>query len=136
MDYIATILLLGAALGMGRLALVYLSGPVPAEYHRKIIDQDGGVVGEALTDVLRAVYRFLGAALLSLALLAALVGWQTHGAAAPVWRLGFLVSVAPLCLVAMIVPYGVERRRGVRTPWRAALALSVLLVLSTVAGLV
>jgi hypothetical protein len=117
-----------AALGLAALAAKYLFGPAPADYHRQILSHDGVSDVAPLRHLFRALYVIIGAALLSVALGVGAL------AAGPVLA-GSVQAVATATGMALVagVPSGVvawqaERRTGVRTPWRPAVALTGLVV--------
>ena len=114
------------AAGAALMGMKYLAGPVPADYHRNIIEKDGGSIEAGHRQVLNALYRSMGAGFaglaVSLALLACFAGDRVWGQ----WAILVtgLVSIVPI----VVVTYRTERETGVKTPWRTAAALLVLLV--------
>lgn len=129
---LVTSLLFGlGALGLLGLAAKYVFGPTPSDYHRQILAHDGLDDVEPVKHIFRALYIVIGAALASVAIgIGAL-------AAGPVLD-GSPRAVALATVMALVAgaPGGwaawqAERRTGVRTPWREAVALTALVVLGS-----
>jgi hypothetical protein len=125
-----------AALGLIALAGKYLFGPAPADYHRQILSHDGVDNVEPLRRLFRALYVLIGSAFLSIALgvgaLAAGPILDGSGEAVAIATVMALVAGLPSGLVA----WQAERRTDVRTPWRAALALTGLVVVGAALAVV
>ena len=132
-----TAALLGlAALGLVALAATYLFGPAPAVYHARILAHDGVDDIEPLRPVFRALYTLIGSAFLSIALgVGALAAGPILGGS------GQAVAIATVMALVAGLPSGwvawrAERRSAVRTPWRAAVALTGLVVAGAVLAVV
>jgi hypothetical protein len=124
-----------AAAGLLGLAARYGLGAVPLPYHAEIMSRGGGAPGEGGLAVLRAVYRSLAAAFAGFALLvlgAAVV--LLPGAPAATAGLIMAASLAAAIPTALATR-GVERASGVRTPWRAAVALAGVVILAGAAAI-
>jgi len=127
---LVTSLLFGlAALGLLGLAAKYLFGPAPADYHRQILAHDGLDNLEPVRHIFGALYVIIGAALASVAL-----GIGALAAGPVLAGSGQAVALAIVMALVAGVPGGyaawrAERRTGVRTPWRQAIALTALIVL-------
>jgi len=111
------------SLGLLALALRYGVGAVPLGYHAEILARDGAAPGANARLVLGALYRTLAGALAAMALLVA-GGAALTLEAAPAATAGLIFAATLLAGVpAALVPRRVEVETGVRTPWRASLAL-------------
>ncbi len=126
----STILLCIAALGVAGLAAKYLLGPAPADYHIKILQHDGVDVTDGHKRVFRALYLVLGCMALSLASILAIlalipIAQDMFWAKLAVLIIGVITAVG-----ACGVPYRVEKETGVRTPWRPAACIIVILIVA------
>ncbi|MEQ9259205.1 MAG: hypothetical protein RIG84_08900 [Roseovarius sp.] len=124
-----------AALGLLVLAAKYVFGRAPTEYHREILAHDGLDDIEPVKRVFRALYVIIGAALASVAvgvgaLAAGPVLAGSEQAAATATGMALVAGVP-----GGFVGWQAERRTGVRTPWRQAVALTALVVLGGVLGM-
>ena len=114
------------AAGAALMGMKYLAGPVPADYHRNIIEKGGGSIETGHRQVLTALYRSMGAGFLGLAISLAMLAWFAGGSVwgqAAILATG-LVSILPI----LVVTRRTEQETGVKTPWRIAAILLVLLV--------
>ncbi len=132
---ISIVLFCLAAAGTAAMAAKYGLGPVPADYHGKILENDGKPPSENAIRVLRSIYRIMAGALLALALtLAALalipISQDALWAKLVAFFAGGLVA-APSLLMA----YRLEQETGVRTPWRIVLVIIALLIAAFVTSL-
>lgn len=129
MDYVMILQLLVSA-GTALMGLKFLTGSVPASYHREIIEAAGNKIEGGHVQVLTAAYRSMGAGFLALAVSLAMIVWfagSTSWGQAAILLSG-LVSLLPILLVT----YRTEKASGVRTPWRFAAILLLLLVVAFV----
>jgi len=125
---IIMILQLLVSAGAALMGLKFLTGPVPATYHREIIEAAGNKVESGHIQVLTAIYRSMGAGFLALAISLAMIVWfagTTNWAQAAILLSG-LVSLVPI----LVVTYRTEKASGVKTPWRLAAILLLLLVIA------
>lgn len=121
-------MLLLAVPGILALAAKYAFGPVPADYHAEIFARAGVTPPAPVLTILAAIYRSLAGALaavaLAIAALAVVVGLGTAR-----WPLLVLAAMALLVGgAATFATLRVERATGVRTPWRPAAGLTVLVL--------
>ncbi len=121
-------MLLLAVPGILALAAKFAFGPVPADYHGEILSRAGVEPAPAVLTILGAVYKVLAGALAAVALaIAALVLVVALGDVR--WPLLVVVAIALLVGgIAAFIMQGVERATGVRTPWRRAAGLTVLVL--------
>ena len=114
------------AAGAALMAMKYLAGPVPADYHRQIIEKSGGGIETGHQQVLTALYRAMGGGFLGNAVSLALLAWFAGSSAWGQWAI-LLTGLASLVPIMMIA-YRTERETGVKTPWRIAAILQVVLI--------
>ena len=124
-----------AAFGMLVVASIYLFGGVPTSHHREILEKEGVSLSPGLEQVMTALCRVLGAGLMASGVSALLFALNIQ-ASDPV-----LIKMRPL-LIGLIIgvpsaiyPHRVEMATGVRTPWRYAVGLLVVMVAGFVASL-
>lgn len=118
----STILFCVAAFGAALMGVKYAVGPVPAGYHRKILEKDAGI-SDDLRLVLAALYRVMGGALIGLAVLTAALALGPVAEGDSRAAIAAFAGAAAAAVPAIIVPRQVERASGVRTPWRAGAVL-------------
>lgn len=134
MSVIVLALNLLAAAGLLAVALKYLTGPAPAAYHASMFEKANALLKEIHVDVLRALYRNMGAAFLALTVALAALAWFAGEA---MWgRIAIIVIGLIAGFVSTISTYSMEKKTGVGTPWRAAAAIVVLLVVAFVLSFV
>lgn len=125
---ISAILLGLSALGLAALGARYLFGDAPADHHVAILAHDGLSEVGPVQPLFRTLYTVLGSSFLAIALgvgtLA--VGPILQGAS---WAAALAVGMALVAgIPSAIVAYRSEQRTGVRTPWRSAAFLTLLVV--------
>lgn len=119
-----------AAMGVLGLAAKYAFGPVPADYHAQIFERGGTSPTAPVLTVLRAVYLALAGMLLAVAIgivALSLTAWQTGGSGPVLGALAIMALAAGG--VSGLATLQVERKTGVRTPWRPAFALAGIVLL-------
>ncbi|MCC5984873.1 MAG: hypothetical protein JJU42_10955 [Rhodobacteraceae bacterium] len=122
-----------AALGVLGLAAKYAFGPVPADYHAAIFDRGGVTAPAPVLRVLRAVYLALAGMLVAVATgIAALSFGVWRGVGDPVTLGALAIMALAAGGVSALATLAVERETGVRTPWRPALGLVVLVLAGAV----
>ncbi|MGB7336350.1 MAG: hypothetical protein WBD01_11230 [Salaquimonas sp.] len=111
-------------------AAKFILGPAPADYHQKIIEASGAVIEEGHRKVFRAVYQVMGGSFIALAI--SIIGLAIFGVLNGVVWAKFLIFCVGLfaSVSAMIVTRAMEDRTGVKTPWKAAAMLTVILALA------
>ena len=132
MQQAALMLNLAAVAATLALAVKYLSGEVPKDYHAAIFVKGGAPVREAHRLVLRAVYHAMAGGLIGVALAIAALTWFGSG---ETWTryTSPLIGIAAGAPTA-ITAYRTEKATGVRTPWRPAVALPVVLIVAAILG--
>ena len=121
-------LYLCAALGVGAMGIKYIRAQPPLDYHAGITRAEN--LGPETLRVLGALYKVMGGAFLSLGIVLALL------ALFGVWNDLFWAKLAILTgtLIAggfsALVPRAVEQSTGVRTPWRIAIVLIIVIVVA------
>ena len=109
-------------------------GPAPAAYHASMFEKADAPLKEIHVDVLRALYRNMGAAFLALTVALAALAWFAGEA---MWgRIAIIVIGLIAGFVSTISTYSMEKKTGVGTPWRAAAVIVVLLVVAFVLSFV
>ena len=128
---VAVILYLIVATGLVGLAAKYQFGPVPADYHAKILVLGGAEIGDNQMLVFGAVNKVFAALFLGLGL--ALVFLALGGVWADLmWaKLAILVVALAAGVMPTLAAAHLEKVSGVRTPWRAGAALTVLAVIAS-----
>ena len=127
----ASLYCLCAALAM-RIGWKYATGPVPLDYHARILEKAGVTLDRAVSGLLLAQYRTLACALfaLSFAVLAMAVFGVAQGA---LWaRIATPVAIVIFTGPVAAVGRKAERVTGVKTPWRIGMAVNVLAVIGFV----
>ena len=100
---VSVVLYLVASVGLVALALKYLMGPAPTEYHTEILKRAGLRVEPAVGKVTGALNQVIGSALLAIAVMAA---------ALAVFGVGnrmFWANAALLIAVLIVVQFGMGR---------------------------
>ena len=130
---VSVILYCIAAAGMIGLAAKYGFGPVPADYHAEIL---GSSPAPETLIILRVLYKVFAATLFALAwALVCLAVWVL--AAGAIWASFAIFAAAMIVgIPSTVVTRQVEIATGVRTPWRAAAALSVLSAVAFVCSVI
>ena len=123
---LAVILYLIVAAGLLGLAAKYQFGPVPADYHEAVLTSDGNIIGEKKMLVFGAVNKVFAALFAGLAL--AMVFLALGGVWADlIWaKLAILVVALTAGVAPTMAAAHVEKVSGVRTPWRAGAAMTLL----------
>jgi len=132
---ISTLLLCVAVGGAIAMGAKYAFGPVPATYHAEIIAKDGATAGHHTLMVLEVLYRVMGSALISMAILMLFLALGPVRAGD---MMALVVAVAAASVVAVpsgLVAYRIEKTAGVKTPWRVSAILQGVLVLALVAAI-
>lgn len=129
---LGTILIAAAVLGLLALAAKYGLGPVPADYHARIFARDGTSPSPGVLTVLGALYRAVAGMLVAVALGLAVLAMQLRAGGGVAVLLGMVGMVLAAGGVTALVTWQVERRTGVRTPWRLAMALVIIALLGAV----
>ncbi len=129
---VSVVLYLVASIGLVILALKYLFGPAPTDYHSEILKRAGVQVDPALARVTGALNQVLGSALLAFAVLVSALALFGVGARLFWANAALLIAVLILGGLATRVAYGLEQQTGVRTPWRPAAALTGIAVVAFV----
>ena len=136
---IATLLYLLTAAGIALLAAKYAFGPIPAPHHAAMLAKAGEAPGEATLRVMAALYRVMAGALFGGGLAVLVLAWFGLGmgeAPAQPWAQASLpLIVLAIGLPATLTTWRTERATGIRTPWRAAAALTGLGLLAFVLSL-
>ncbi len=132
---LATLLNMVAAAGLAAMALKYLRGPAPADYHAEVLKKAKVEITQEVTDVFAAINKVYGAAFMALAIV--LVFVSLFGVLQGlVWaKLLVLVSSLVAGIPAAMAARGVEQKTGVRTPWRVAVGLCAIVVLAFLVSL-
>jgi hypothetical protein len=124
-----------AAFGTLVVASIYLFGSVPTSHHREILEKEGLSLSPGLEQVMTSLCRVLGAGLMASGVSALLFALAIQ-ASDPV-----LIKMRPLLIgliigvPSVIYPRRVEMATGVRTPWRSAVGLLVVMLAGFVASL-
>jgi hypothetical protein len=124
-----------AAFGTLVVASIYLFGSVPTSHHREILEKEGLSLSPGLEQVMTSLCRVLGAGLMASGVSALLFALAIQ-ASDPV-----LIKMRPLLIgliigvPSVIYPHRVEMATGVRTPWRSAVGLLVVMLAGFVASL-
>lgn len=123
-------------LGAFAMGLRYSTSAVPASYHAEILAANGAELDGNLTLVLTALYRGFGGALVALAVaMVCLALWPVAAGNLPAAFGAFLAGTI-VAGSTILTPLRVERATGVRTPWRIAAGLQLVLVAALAAFLV
>ncbi len=117
-----------SAMGAIVLAAGYMVGDVPKPYHQEIFDQEGQEVTPGLKLILTALFRILGAGVLATAASIFVFAAQIDEGDPMLAKLRPLLVGLIVAVPASILPRRVEAATGVRTPWRAAVALTAVLL--------
>ena len=135
MTYLPMALQLVVAAAVLLLSAKYLFGPVPADYHRRIISGNGGdtVIADGVLKVLTALYRAMGGAFCATAVAVASIAWFAPGTNLNLFGIPAIALVA--ALPTILVAYRTERATGVMTPWRPPLAVAGLAVAASLIAL-
>jgi hypothetical protein len=131
MAYLPVALQLIVAAAVLVLSAKYLFGPVPADYHRRIIsgNEGDGVISDGVQKVLTALYRAMGGAFCATGVAVGLIGWFAQGTDLSLFGIPAIALVA--ALPTIFVAHRTEKATGVRTPWRPPLAVAGLAVVAS-----
>lgn len=123
-----------ASLGIIAMGLRYLRAAPPLEYHAEITRDEPP--GEIVLRVFGALYQVLGGGYLACGVL--MLALSVFGVAQDMlWaKLATLVGSVIAGAAATGVPYLMETRTGVRTPWRIPAALCALILLAFLLSLI
>ena len=121
-----------SALGVAGLAAKYLLGPAPMAYHTAIMAHDGVEATDGHNWVFRALYTVLGSLSLALAVTLAVLALIPVAQGAFWAKLTVLVMGITSAAGGFGVPCRVEKATGVRTPWRPAAVLFVMMLCGVV----
>jgi len=132
----AVVMYLLVALAFAAFAAKFTLGPVPADYHQKVFDKLDVTIKDGHAMVIRALYQVMSAGFVALAL--GIVGLALFGVWGNVMWAKVLVFVVGMfaSVSTLMVTRNVEIRTGVRTPWRVAAFISVLLILAFLCSMV
>ena len=121
-----------AALGIVFVASKYIFGPAPTGYHREMLEKHGAEISETAAMVYGALNKVFGFSLVGGAV--AIIGLGWFGVYAGLFWAKALLLLAGLIPAGglTIVAIRMEARLGVRTPWRVAAGISMLLGLGFV----
>lgn len=124
------------AAGVILFGLRYTQATAPLDYHKAIIEGDGGHLHDGLALVLTALYRGMGGALLALGLCIAVVALTAR--AEDTLMVGLLVGGAGALagLPVTLAAHKAETQSGQRTPWRGSAILTALSLLTCVTAAV
>jgi hypothetical protein len=118
-----------AALGTFAMAIVYGVAPVPTAYHREILKMDGSDKGANALRIISALCRVLGGAFAALAFMLVWLALVPISADVFSAKLAALVAGLAVAIPSLIIPLQIEKDTGIRTPWRiAGILLLVILV--------
>lgn len=124
-----------AGLGALAMGLKYSVSPVPMRYHAEMLGAAADPPSDGLRNVLTGLYRAFGGALSGLALaIICLALWPIAAGNLPAATGTFLAGSFAATATALAA-LKLERRTGVRTPWRIAAGLEVVLVAALIAFL-
>lgn len=131
---LSVILYVIASLGVFAVGLRYVLATPPMDYHAEITKADPP--GEVTLMVMGALYKVLGGGYLAFGIL--LLVTSLFGVAQDLFwaKLATLLGALVAGGAATLVPFNMENRTGVRTPWRQTAALTLLTLLAFVLSLV
>lgn len=114
------------ALGTLAIALKYIFGPAPADYHREMITAQGEDISDIVAKVTWALNKAFGFSLIGIALCFA--GLAIFGVFnGLLWAKVLLVIVViTVSLPLTVVAFKMEKLTGVKAPWRPAAFMLVL----------
>lgn len=121
---------LAAVAMLAATAARYYFGPAPTSYHAEILSTANTEINETVRLLFATINRILGASFMALALavlIATLFGiWQDI-----FWAKGLVLAVGIVTgTPSTFWAREVERKTGVRTPWRGAAAITTILTIA------
>jgi hypothetical protein len=125
---ISALLFCLAALGTLAMGVKYIASAVPAPYHASILGGEATALPDNLVAVLTAIYRSFGGAVIGLGVaMLCLAIWPIAEGNEPA-AFGAFLAGSVAAISATLAPRSLEQKTGVRTPWRVAAALELVLV--------
>ncbi len=124
-----------AALGTLFVAATYLFGTVPTRYHREVLEKDDTPLTPGLELVMTALCRVLGAGLMASGIAALLFALDLEASDPLALKIRPLLIALIVGVPCVIYPHRVETATGVRTPWRAAVALVAVMLAAFIASI-
>jgi len=132
---LSVILFCIAGLGALAMGLKYSFSAPPMRYHAELLGTEADPPSDGLHNVLTALYRAFGGVLSGLAVaIFSLALWPIADGNLPA-AIGAFFAGSIAAMTTTLTPLKLERATGVRTPWRIAAGLEVVLVAAMIAFL-
>lgn len=127
---IAIALFVICALGLCAMGVKFGFGPVPADYHLKIMGLSKSDLTTQQITVFSAIYRVMGAAFFGLAIAVASLSIFAVSLDLMWAKLTVLIAGLVAGIPALRMTYSIQKKTGVETPWKPAAAIVTILILA------
>ena len=118
------------ALGLCAMGAKYCFGPVPADYHLKIMGLSKSDLSPQQITVFSAIYRVMGAGFFALAIALASLSFFAVSLDLMWAKLTVLIVGLVAGIPALRITYSIHKKTGVETPWKPAAAIVIILLLA------